>query len=59
MRRKNEKDLIAPIIFKLTLNTVVFEKWLEQHLLLSLKIPSVLIMDNSPIYRKKVIKELV
>ena len=59
MRRKNEKDLIAPIIFKLTLNTVVFEKWLEQHLLLSLKIPSVLIMDNSPISRKKVIKELV
>ena len=56
MRRKNEKDLIAPIIFKLTLNTVVFEKWLEQHLLLSLKNPSVLIMDNSPIHIKNVIR---
>ena len=36
-----------------------FEKWLNQHLLPSLKIPSVLIMDNSQIYRKNVIRELV
>ena len=32
-RRKKEKDLIAPIIFKVTLNAVGFEKWLAQHLL--------------------------
>ena len=36
-----------------------FEQWLAQHLLPSLKIPSVLIMDNSPIHRKNVIRELV
>ena len=36
-----------------------FEQWLAQHLLPSLKIPSVLIMDNSPIHRKNVLKELV
>ena len=42
-RRKKEKDLIAPIILKGTLNAVVFEQWLEQHLLPSLKIPSVLL----------------
>jgi hypothetical protein len=42
-RRKKEKDLIAPIIFKVTLNAVGFEQWLNQHLLPSLKIPSVLL----------------
>ena len=36
-----------------------FENWLSQHLLPSLKIPSVLIMDNAPIHRKNVIRELV
>ena len=48
-----------PIIFKVTLNAVGFEQWLAQHLLPSLKNPSVLIMDNSPIHRKNVIRELV
>ena len=42
-RRKKEKDLIAPIIFKESLNAVRFEQWLVQHLLPSLKIPSVLL----------------
>ena len=37
---------MAPIIFKGTLNAVGFEQWLDQHLLPSLKIASVLIMDN-------------
>jgi hypothetical protein len=32
-RRKKEKYLIAPIIFKVTLNAVGFEQWLAQHLL--------------------------
>ena len=50
---------MAPIIFKGTLNAVGFEQWLAQHLLPSLKNPSVLIMDNSPIHRKNVIRELV
>ena len=42
-RRKKEKDLIAPIIFKGSLNAVGFEQWYDQHLLPSLKIPSVLL----------------
>ena len=55
--RKKEKDLIAPIIFKVSLNVVGFEEWLAQHLLPSLKIPSVLIMDNSPIKHEKTLLE--
>ena len=58
-RRKKEKDLMAPIIFKGSLNAVGFKQWLNQHLLPSLKNPSVLIMDNSQIHRKNVIRELV
>ena len=42
-RRKKEKDLIAPIIFKGSLNAVGFEQWYDQHLLPSLKISSVLL----------------
>jgi transposase len=38
---------------------VGFEQWYGQHLLPSLKIPNVLIMDNSPIHIKNVIRELV
>jgi hypothetical protein len=34
---------MGPIIFKGTLNAVGFEKWLNQHLLPSLKNPSVLL----------------
>jgi transposase len=58
-RRKQEKNLIALIIFKETLNALGFEQWLAQYLLPSLKKTSVLIMDNSLIHRKNVIRELV
>ena len=43
VEEKKEKDLIGPIIFKVTLNAVGFEQWYDQHLLPSLKIPSVLL----------------
>ena len=42
-RRKKEKDLIAPIRFKGSLNAVGFEQWYVQHLLPSLKKNSVLL----------------
>ena len=56
---KKEKDLMVPIMFKVSLNAVGFEQWLNKKLLPSLKNPSILIMDNSPIPRKNVIRELV
>ena len=51
------KDLIAPIIFRVTPNAVRFKQWYYQHLLPSLKNPSVLIMDNSPIKHEKMLLE--
>ena len=47
---------MKPIIFKVSLNAVGFKEWLDQDLLPSLKIPSALIMNNSPIHGKNVIK---
>ena len=58
-RRKKEKDFIAPMIFTGSLNAESFESWLKMYLLPSLKQFSILIMDNAPIHRKNMIKELV
>ena len=58
-RRKNIKDLLAPMLFRGSLNAEGFEGWLELYLLPSLVRGSVLIMDNAPIHRKRAVKELV
>ena len=47
------------MLFRGSLNADGFEGWLSKYLLPELKIPSVLIMDNAPIHRKKAIQELV
>ncbi len=58
-RRKKKKDFLAPMLFKGSLTAQGFEGWLKQFLLPALTIPSVLIMDNAPIHRKTVIRQLV
>ena len=58
-RRKGKKDLIAPMLFTGSLNAEGFEGWFDRYLLPSLSSSSVLIMDNAPIHRKNVIRELV
>ena len=58
-KRKGEKDFIAPMIFTGSLNAEGFEGWLSTYLLTSLKKTSILIMDNAPIHRKNVVKQLV
>jgi len=58
-RRKGKKDFIAPMVFTRSLNAEGFEGWLSLYLLPSLTITSVLIMDNAPIHRKTVIRQLV
>ncbi len=47
------------MIFTGSLNAEGFEGWLSKYLLPSLEIISVLIMDNAPIHRKNVIREMV
>lgn len=57
-RRKGVPDLIAPVLMTGSVQAAGFEKWLSCHLLPELSEPSILIMDNAPIHRKKVIREL-
>ena len=47
------------MIFTGSLNAEGFEGWLSIYLLPSLTMTSVLIMDNAPIHRKTVIKQIV
>lgn len=47
------------MIFTGSLKAIGFEGWLERYLLPSLEKMSVLIMDNAPIHRKTVIREIV
>lgn len=47
------------MLFRGSLNAKGFESWLSLFLIPSLKRPSVLIMDNSPIHRKTIIKQMV
>jgi putative transposase len=47
------------MVFTRSLNAEGFEGWLSLYLLPSLTITSVLIMDNAPIHRKTVIRQLV
>lgn len=58
-RRKKKKDFIAPMIFTGRLDAVGYEGWLSRFLLPSLEQFSILIMDNNPIHRRKIIEELV
>jgi transposase len=58
-RRKGEKNLIAPMLLTGSVNALGFENWLAIYLLPELNQPSILIMDNAPIHRKTVIKEMV
>jgi len=58
-RRKNVKDLLAPMLLRGSLNAEGFEGGLKLYLLPSLVMASILIMENAPIHRKKAIKELV
>ena len=58
-RRKKDKGLIAPMIFLGSLNAAGFERWLQEFLIHALNQMTVLVMDNSPIHRKRAIKAIV
>lgn len=58
-RRKGSHNLIAPMLLTVSVNAAGFKNWLSMYLLPELNQPSILIMDNAPIHRKIVIKEMV
>ncbi|WP_394357254.1 IS630 family transposase [Acinetobacter chinensis] len=54
-----ENRLLTVGVFDCSVNTAVFESWIEQDLLPKLKAPSVLIMDNAAFHKGKRLQELV
>lgn len=50
------KKLLAPILFQGSTNSVLFNHWLEHHLIQELKNPSILILDNARFHKKDDVK---
>jgi len=50
--------LLAPMVVEGSVDAGCFEKWLSEWVLPTLQVPSVLILDNAPIHRKNVIRDI-
>jgi transposase len=53
------KKAIAPMVFKDSCNTILFETWVEEFLIKELKPGQVVIMDNASFHKSKKTKELI
>jgi len=56
---KCKKEIIAPLVYDGTTDSVLFEWWFENCLLVELKSKSVIVMDNATFHRKAKLRELV
>ena len=55
---RGDRELVAPMIYKGTMDSSLFEAWFGQFLLKELKEPSVIIMDNARFHRMAVLREM-
>jgi len=53
------KKWLAPLVFQGSCTAKLVEEWLEKFLLKEIDKPSIIIMDNAPVHRKKIISKLV
>jgi transposase len=53
------RQLIAPLQYDETMDSMFFEAWFEQHLLPALPEDSVIVMDNASFHRKKRLYALI
>lgn len=56
---KSGKQIIAPMCFKGTCNTELFNAWVEQSLIPELRAGQVVILDNATFHKSKKTKELI
>ena len=56
---KRGKELLAPVLFKGSTNTLWFNQWLKEHLLPELKPNSTIILDNARFHRKEDVFQIV
>ena len=52
------KKLLAPILFQGSTNSLLFNHWLEHHLLQELETPSILILDNARFHKKDDVRQI-
>lgn len=52
------KRLLAPILFQGSTNSILFNQWLEEHLLQELDKASILILDNARFHKKEEIRRI-
>ena len=52
------KKLLAPILFQGSTNSLLFNHWLEHHLLKELEAPSILILDNARFHKKDDVRRI-
>jgi transposase len=52
------KTWLAPVLFTGSCNGQLVEEWLENHLIPELTKPSIIICDNAPFHRKKILKTI-
>ena len=55
---KCEKQIIAPLQYSGTMDSALFNLWFETMLLPSVKVGSVIVLDNARFHQKKVLCEL-
>lgn len=56
---KRGKELLAPVLFKGSTNTLWFNQWLKEHLVPELKPNSTIILDNARFHRKEDVFQIV
>lgn len=53
------KEWLAPLLFKGSCVAATVETWIEKCLLKELDRPSIVIMDNAPVHRKNIIRQML
>jgi hypothetical protein len=53
------KEWLAPFVFKGSCTSKLVEGWLQKFLMKELNKPSIIVMDNAPVHRKNIIKEIL
>ena len=55
----NNKEIIAPMTFQGSCNTVLFTEWIKQMLIPALKVGQVVVMDNASFHKSPKIRALI
>ena len=59
MAARRGQEILAPMLLSGSVNAYCFETWLAQWLIPSCNNPAIIILDNAPIHRKNVVREIV